>query len=139
MKLVLKDGHRYILRFDFGEEFISNLKEFCEKEGIDAGFFTGLGAASEVDLQSFDLDTKKYSRQSFIETLEVANLTGNISKKESETIVHVHGALGRENFETLSGHVSRLIVSATLEIHLIKLDGQLERKPDAFTGLNLLS
>jgi len=138
MKLILKDAHRYVIRFDYDEEFISVFKDFCEKNGIVAGFFTGLGATSDVDLQSFDLDTKEYAKQNFKEIMEVVNLTGNISKKDAETIIHCHGSFGRENFETLSGHVSRLIVSATLEVHLTVLDGKMERKLDAFTSLNLM-
>ena len=138
MKLVLKDNRRYVLRFDLDEEFISTFKKFCEEEKIESAFFTGLGATSGVDLQSFDLSTKQYSKQSFKETLEVVNLSGNISKKDSEIVIHVHGSFGRQNFETLSGHVSRLIVSATLEVHLIALDGKLDRRFDPRTDLHLL-
>lgn len=139
MKLILKENNHYIIRFDFGEEFAAEFKKFCETEKIEAGFFTGLGAASVVDLQTFNLETKQYSRQSFKEQLEVANLNGNISKKDGEIIIHTHGTLGRENFETLSGHVSKLIVSATLEIHLTTLGSLISRELDDLTSLNLLS
>lgn len=138
MKLILKDGCRYILRFEYAEEFILQLKNFCDKEGIGAGFFMGLGAASEVNLHVYDLKTKKYSKRNFEETLEVANLTGNISKKEGETIIHAHGSFGRANLQARVGHVSKLIVGATLEVHLVRLDGEIERKLDEKIGLNLM-
>ncbi|MDO8574413.1 MAG: DUF296 domain-containing protein [bacterium] len=141
MKLVLKDGRRYVLRFDFGEEFIETFKRFCAGEKIASGFFSGLGAASEVTLGFFDLETKKYLENKFVENLEIASLTGNISKNEGDLVIHTHSVLGRNNnnYESLAGHVKNLVVSAALEIHLIALDDPLERKFDSKTGLNLLN
>ena len=140
MKLVFKDGRRYVLRFDYGEELIEIFKKFCINEKITPGFFSGLGAASEVTLGFFELETKKYLENKFVENLEIASLTGNISKNEGDLVIHTHGVFGRNNsnFESLAGHVKKLIISATLEVHFITLEGKLDRKFDPKIGLNLL-
>lgn len=138
MKLILKDNRRYVLRFDSGEEFIGKFKEFCVKKNIEAGFFTGIGATSEITLGLFDLDTKKYIEKDFKENLEVVGLTGNISKTRDNTTLHVHGVFGTRSYESIAGHVKKLVVSVTLEIHLIALDGKINRKIDEKTGLNLM-
>ncbi len=139
MKLIVKDGRRYILRFDFGEEFIETLKSFCTREGILSGFFTCIGAASEVNLNIFHLNPKSYSDQTFKEELEVVDLTGNISKTGENVTIHAHGSFGRADYSVIGGHVKKLVASVTLEIHLISIDGKIERKLDPKTGLNLMA
>lgn len=138
MRSVLQNGNKYIIRFDRGEEFIKNLIDFCAKENIKAGYFSGLGAAQELELSWYDVDAKKYSDKSIKEKMEIANLTGNIAKMGDKTIIHAHGVFSDKEMNAKAGHIKRMIVAATCEICLAALDGKIEREYSEEIGLNLI-
>ena len=139
MKLLLKDSRRYFLRFNAGEEVLGILKNFLRKEKIFAGYFSAIGACQTAELAYFNLATKKYENKVFQEDLEIVSLTGNSAVKDNEIVLHAHTVLSGANFSTLGGHAMKLVVSATCEMFLIKLDGRMERKLDLEANLNLLS
>lgn len=138
MKLLLTDGAVHILRFDKGEDVLVALKEFCIGKKIGAASFQALGAAKEIVLAYYDLKKKAYIDKNLAKDVEIASLIGNIARKDSEVAIHAHGSFSDETFATYSGHVKKLIVSATCEVTLTVLHGRLERKFDNETGLNLL-
>jgi len=137
MKLVLKDNNKYMLRFDRGEEVLACLKEFCAKEGIFAGSFSGLGAAEKITLMHYDIDTKKYSEKTFSEKLEIASLAGNVACKDGEIYLHAHGVFSNPSMAALAGHVKELTVAATCEMTLETFSGKVEREFSEGIGLNL--
>ena len=139
MKIILQDDRRYIVRFDKGDEVVSALKKFLTEQNITASTFSGIGASGLAELSYFNLETKKYQNKTFNEDLEIVSLTGNSAVLNGETALHAHCVLSKSDFSTLGGHVIKLVVSATCEIFLIKLDGAMERKLDPETSLNLLA
>lgn len=138
MEQIATDNKLFILRYDKNEDCIAGLITFCQKEGIEAGFFSGLGACSKVTLSYYDLEKKKYLDKTFTEDLEIVSLTGNVARLNHEPAIHAHGVFSDRTYKTYGGHVKQLIVSATCEIHLTKLDGAMNRDFDETTGLNLL-
>lgn len=138
MKTILQDNRRYILRFDKNEEVCFSLKDFLNKNNIRASVFNAIGACGMVELSYFDLKTKKYQNKIFEEDLEIISLTGNGAVFNGEAVIHSHAVLSRPDFSTIGGHVFKLIVSATCEVFLIKLDGQMDRKLNKEMNLNLL-
>lgn len=138
MKLILKDGRRYVIRFDKGEEVFACLKEFLASQNITASYFSGIGASAMTELSYFNLDTKEYQNKVFSEDMEIVSLAGNSAVLNGEVALHAHCVLSKSDFSALGGHVIKLVVSATCELFLIKLDGKMERKLDAEANLNLL-
>ena len=138
MEIILHDKKKYVLRFDKGEELVEGLIKFCEGEKIEAGWFFGIGAVSEIIISHYDVDTKKYSDKEYKEKLEIVSLLGNIAKKDNETIIHAHGSFSNPEMQVSAGHVKKLIVGPTCEIVLEKFDGKLEREYSDETGLNLM-
>lgn len=138
MKLLLKDDQRYFLRFDSGEEVLGCLKKFLTNENIFASAFNAIGASKTAELSYFNLETKKYQNKIFEEDLEIVSLTGNSGVLDREVVLHSHTVLSKNDFSTVGGHVIKLVVSATCEMFLIKLDGRMERKLDLESNLNLL-
>jgi predicted DNA-binding protein with PD1-like motif len=57
---------------------------------------------------------------------------------DNKTVIHAHGVFADREYQTVGGHVKELIVSATSEVHLTKLVGEIKRAYDATTGLNLM-
>lgn len=139
MKIILKNDRRYILRFDKGEEVFENLKKFLIEQNIQASYFSGIGACGLAELAFYNSETKNYLKREFKEEFELLSFTGNSAVLNNEITLHAHAVLGKRDFTTIGGHVFKLVISATCEIFLIKLDGKMERVLDEQTDLNLLS
>ena len=138
MKLIIQHANTNILRFDNGDDVIKGLSIFCDKQNIQAAYFTGIGACASTTLSYYDIEKKRYIDKKFCEDLEIVALTGNVAKLKNESIIHAHGVFGNQKYLTIGGHVKELIVSATCEIHLTVLHEKMNRSLDKTTGLNLL-
>ena len=57
--------------------------------------------------------------------------------EHDESVVHVHVTLVKRDGSTIGGHVTSLVVGATLEIDLEVLPGTLRRQLDPEVGLRL--
>ena len=138
MKVVLQDGRRCILRFDRDEEVIGGLAEFAQINKINAAVFFGIGACSKVELGFYNDYLKDYRHKPFVDNREILSLNGNISQDDGKPVVHAHGVFSNSDFETIGGHVFKIVVSVTCEIFFIKLEGRLQRRHDEKLNLNLL-
>lgn len=139
MKVISQEGNRYLLRFDPGEDVLASLKDFCREYEVFGGFFSGIGAICDLELAFYDLEEKKYRVERFEEDLEIVSLSGNVSVKDAERIIHAHGSFADENFEVIGGHVKKLVVSATCELMLENVGDRFVREYQPNLGLNLLS
>jgi predicted DNA-binding protein with PD1-like motif len=137
MKIIMNDKNLTVLRFDPGEEAVEGLKAWAGEDDGRSGVLSGLGACRAVALAFYDLAGKKYLEKEFQEDLEVASLSGNLSRLEGKPALHLHGVFCRPDQTCIGGHVVRLAVSATLELILAKTP-PIKREFDAATGLNLL-
>ena len=138
MKLILKEKSTYILRFDKGEELMTELKKFCLRQKVKAGYFFGLGSASLAELSHYDMERKKYSDLRIKQKLEIISLTGIIGSFKKDTVIHLHGLFSDKSMNVRGGHVKKLIVAATAEIILQKIAGKINRVYNPKIGLNLL-
>ncbi len=138
MKVILKDNQRYIIRIDKGEEVFAGFLEFARQYDIDAASFTAIGACGELEIGVYDFAAKSYTKQVITEQLEIVSLIGNIALSAGKPALHVHGSFSRRDLSMLGGHVFKAVISATCEIFLIKLDGEMSRGLDSDLNLNLL-
>lgn len=138
MKVLSKQPTFQLLRFDKGEELIASLQEYCNKETILAASFQALGAARELTLAYYNLADKVYEDHKVKEDVEILSILGNIATMDKKIIVHAHGIFGKQDLQTIGGHIKKLVVSATCEVSLTILPGTLKRSFDEETGLNLL-
>ena len=139
MKIIIQDNRRYLLRFDKGEELIESLATFATQQGILAASFSAIGTALEVELGFYNSHLKEYRRKPFVEDLEVDAIVGDISALDGKPFAHAHGTFNRTDFTTIGGHIFRLVVNATCEVNLIKLEGTAARAKNDEFNLNLLS
>jgi len=128
----------YVIRLERGERIVEKLIEFCAKMNIKAGYLSGIGTRRGAELGFFDWETKKYSFKKFKGDFEITSFHGNISLFDGQPFLHAHIVLGDRDFRTWSGHLKEAEVLATAEIILTRLDGELVRKTDKKSGLNLL-
>jgi len=125
------------LRFDKGEEVLSLLVTFAEKEAIKSGVFSGIGSTDEILISWYNLEEKKYHDHALKKKLEVVSLNGNLSMADGKAVVHAHGCFSDVELISRSGHVKRLIVSSTCEVFLETFNAKIERKYSSDAGLSL--
>jgi len=133
-----KIGKTYFIKLERGEKIIDSIKDFCAKNKIRLGYFSGIGALDKVELAHYTVENKKYTSKIFKEPLEITNLIGNITTMDDEVYLHCHITLGNEKMKSIAGHLVEGKISATCEIVLVSLDDKISRKHDDFIGLNLL-
>ena len=129
----------YVIRMDRGEEVMSTLTDFCQREGIKLGSVSAIGAADRATICVYDVEQKVYSKQTFNEPMEVTSLTGTVSSKDGQVHLHLHATLADADLNARGGHVFKLVISGTCEMFLRVLPGQVSRQPDEATGLNVIS
>jgi predicted DNA-binding protein with PD1-like motif len=133
-----KDAYNWLARLERGET-LDDLKTALTNENIRSGVVVGIGACQWAELGFYDLKSKNYQWQKFDKPMEVLGITGNVSLKNGEVFLHLHGSFSDKDFKTVGGHVKNLEVAGTLEIFLHDwFADPISRKIDQDTGLNLL-
>lgn len=127
-----------MVRLIKGEEVISTLSAFVEKQKILGGFVFGLGAFKDATLGYFDSAKKEYVKNFFKEDMEFGSLTGSISYVEGKPFVHAHVVTGGADAKAYFGHLFSATISATGEFFIVPSNVKVERKADPETGLKLL-
>ena len=133
-----KPGSFYQLRLDPGEEVIEVLMDFVRRHRLGSGFFSGLGAADEVELGLYDIKHKTYHRRTFRGDWEIAGLTGNIAWDGRNPVCHAHCLISDTRMGVRGGHLYRARISVTGEITILPGTRRLTRVLDEPTGLKLL-
>ena len=132
-------GNTLVLRIDRGEEICEQLKIAAEKEGIRLAEISALGAVNDFTVGVFKTAEKKYYANHFTGDHEIVSLTGTISTMNGEYYAHLHMSAGDDKGAVFGGHLNRAVISATCEMVITVIDGQVDRKKDEVTGINLFS
>jgi predicted DNA-binding protein with PD1-like motif len=61
-------------------------------------------------------------------TYEIASLTGNLTLVDEDLFVHIHAAIGDDNFQIFGGHLISAEAGASTEIAIIPLNYTIKRK-----------
>ena len=133
-----KFNNSYVIRINKGEEIVEKLKELCEKEDIKVAEITGLGASNLVEIGLFNVNTKEYKTTTFEGMFEITSLIGNATRKDGEVYLHLHINFSDETGNTKGRHLVRCNISATSEIIVNKIEGNVDRKLSDEIGLNLM-
>ena len=134
-----KINNTWILRIDKGENIVSYIKNFCKDNNIKLGSISAIGAATNIKIGYFDLNTKVYNETVFDGKYEITSLLGNLTTKDNEPYLHLHINFSGEDCVTYGGHFVEGTVTAVCEIILTELDGQIPRYLDEVSGLNVMN
>ena len=85
----------------------------------------------------FKTDEKKYYSNEFKGYFEIVSLTGTINTMDGEYYSHLHMSVGDDTGKVFGGHLNRAIVSATCEMIINIIGGNVDRYFDKEIGLNL--
>ncbi|PYQ34897.1 MAG: hypothetical protein DMF54_02920 [Acidobacteria bacterium] len=132
-----RDGSRIFIRLETGEEVHSSLAEIARREGVSGGWFSGIGAASGVELGYYDLERKDYDRTKIAGEVEFASASGSLGLVDGKPFVHLHAVVSDRECVPRAGHLFSAVTAATLEFVLFVAEQPIERTKDEATALNL--
>ncbi len=127
-----------VIRLDRGEEVMAGIEEACKKTCIHLGTISAIGAVDHAVIGLYQVEEQKYHSNAFDLPLEIVGLTGNVTTKEGELYLHVHASFADETGKVIGGHLNEARVSATCEVFIRRLEGEVERIWDQSIGLNVL-
>src|SRR5258708_9701625 len=100
--------------------------------------FTAIGGFSQVQLEYFNVQAKRYEPRDVNEQVEVISLIGNVALVDGKPYVHAHVSVGTRDYQARDGHLGEATVQPTLELFLTQLNSELVREQDPSTGLEEL-
>ena len=130
-------GDTLIVRLDKNEEIVEQVRVLAEKEKIRLATVEALGAVDDFTVGVFFTNEKKYYSNRFQGAYEIVSLTGIISTMDGHFYQHLHMSAGDAKGNVKGGHLNSANVSATCEMVIRIIDGEVDRYHDEEIGLNL--
>ena len=121
-----------------GDDLFAELKAIAKKQRISTAQVVGVGGVNRLTLAYYNSSKKEYEKHDYEEFLEVAGLSGNLTLKDGEPFLHLHGTFGRRDMSALAGHVISATVFPLLEVVLTPTANRALRRFDDETGLNVI-
>ena len=138
-KKVAENPKTFVVILDTGDEILSSLRHFAQKEHLAGSSFKAIGALSEVELGWFDWESKKYQTAVKLEEqVELLSLIGDIALKDDEPQIHAHLVIGRQDGTAHGGHLLRATVRPTCEIVITESPQHLQKEVDPDSGIALI-
>ena len=125
-----------IARMDKGEESLEQLEVISRKENIRLASVSALGATNDMTVGVFRTGEKKYYANHFTGDMEIVSLTGTVSTMNGNYYAHLHMSAGDADGHVFGGHLNRCVISATCEMVINVIDGEVDREFNEEVGLN---
>ncbi len=121
-------GRNFLFRVPEGEELLSYINEFAERNNVLIGTASAIGSLRNPKIGYFNENAGKYRVINLEGTYELVSLSGNISLKGDKPFAHIHVALGDPEGRLYGGHLVEGEVFVA-EVFIQELLGEpLERK-----------
>ena len=132
-------GRQFLGRLPENADVWLSMQELGEREDLQLGVASLLGAVKKAKIAYYDQHTSQYETLDFDEPMEIAFCWGNISRKEGIVFPHLHIVLADEEGKSFSGHLLEGTILFAGEFHVVELlgDAPNRNEVDASTGLNL--
>lgn len=128
----------YMGRLQHGADLLEEITQTCNRENIRLGRIQAIGAVQRARLAYYNQKTREYRFFTIDQALEILNLSGNISLKDGEPMVHAHITLADDAGNAYGGHVAPGTAVFACEIVIESFEGPaFERSFDEETGLPL--
>ena len=131
-------GNNIVVWMDRGEDIVEQVKVLAEREQIRLASVQALGAVNDFTVGVFNTETKVYGSNRFQGPYEIVSLTGTIDTMDGKFYTHLHMSAGNAQGQVFGGHLNRAVISATCEMIVTVIDGQVDRQFSEEIGLNLL-
>ncbi len=128
----------YMGKLRHGADLLEEITGICKDRGVRLGRVEAIGAVSKACIGYYNQGTRAYEFHTLDEPLEILSLTGNISVKDGEPMVHAHVTLADRAGNAFGGHLAAGTVVFACEWMIEVFRGPaFERGYDEDTGLPL--
>ena len=132
-------GESIWIRLDVGDEVLDSIQSVCEKEKVGLATVSGIGAVRRAVLGLYQVSCKQYTENTIEGDFEMVSLLGDVTQMDGKPYLHLHASFGNAKSEMFGGHLKKAIISVTGEICIKKIAGNIGRKQDSETGLNVFN
>ena len=108
--------------FGPGDEVMSGLTEFAEKNHITSGYMTGIGGLATATLGWGDPAVGGVKTIPVTDKCELVSFIGNISMQRGKVYVHAHAVVSFSDGSTKGGHVVDAHANPFVEIFIVTTD-----------------
>ncbi len=127
----------FVLRLDPNDEICESILKLAENEQIRLAEISGLGATDDFAVGVYNVEKQKFLADHFSGYYEIVSLTGNLTTMNNKPYIHLHMSAGDKDGRVVGGHLKYAVISATAEIFIRVLDGEVYRELSSETGLNI--
>ena len=121
-----------------GADLLEEITDICKEKNIQLGRVEAIGAVQKAVIGYYHQDKREYEYLNLDKHLEILNLTGNISIKGGNPMVHAHVTLADAKGKAFGGHLAPGTIIFACECVIEAFDGViLKREFDEETGLPL--
>jgi len=128
VKQAASTGRTFQITMRRGDEVVSGLTEFAEKNQVKLAHLTAIGAFDSAVLGWFDPEKRAYKKIAINGEVEIISLTGNIMMQNGKPNLHVHCAVGLPDGSVKAGHLIEGHISLTLQAFVVDSDIPAEAK-----------
>ncbi len=134
----IKKQKTYMGRLPHGGDLLEALTQFCVDHGLKCGRIEAIGAVQNACIGYYDQAGQKYQFNTLEGGLEILKLSGNISLKDGNPMVHAHITLADSRGRCFGGHLAPGTRIFACECIIEEFAGpDFNRGDDAQTGLPL--
>jgi len=133
-----RDGSRWMLRLDDGQDLFEALSAFAVREDVRAGAVVfGIGMFRRATFGYWD--GKQYQPRELTVPHEVVSLHGTIARQDGAPSLHLHGAVAGPDHAIVGGHLLRATIGMLQEVLVEVFPGKAFGRPmvESF-GLKML-
>jgi predicted DNA-binding protein with PD1-like motif len=134
----LRDGTRWMLKLEAGEDVFDQLGAFARRAGIRAGvILSGIGMTSRATVGYWN--GREYANEELTTPHELVSLQGSIAEVDGGPSLHLHGSFGGPDHRLVGGHVLRATIGVLAEIYVETFPGSVFGRPlEETVGLRML-
>lgn len=121
-----------------GTDLTDGLLAIAKREKIRTAKVEAIGGVNQLRLAYFNSRARKYEEHEYDEFFEVTGLIGNITLKDGEPFLHLHGTFGRRDMSAIGGHVISGTVFPLLEVVITPTANRALRRFNEKMGLNVI-
>ena len=133
-----KLGDTIVLCLVRGEDVLASIRAVCNAERVRLAEISALGAADYAEVGVYHLAEKRFLPRTLEGEMEICALTGSVTLRGTELYLHLHGSLADADGNVYGGHVNEIRVSATAEIFIRLLPGEVNRRLEEESGIFLM-
>jgi len=125
-----KFGNEIVVVLETDENIHDSIREVCGTENVGMGTITGFGGVKYLKTGIWNNDKNDYDYLVKNKgSMELLNLTGNISLLDGKVHTHIHVTAADANFNVFGGHLADGIVQNLMELYIYPGADKIDRVP----------